>query len=65
MASLPICWFAEDSGGDMGCDRGEGAVRRAGSAALAAAFPGVDVAAPATGAFVDMLDCILPELPCL
>lgn len=67
MASLPICLFAawEGSGGDIGCDKGEGAVRRTGSAAFAVAFPEVGAAAAAFGAFVDVLDWMLPALLCL
>lgn len=67
MASLPICLFAafDGSGGEsVGCDKGDGAVRRAGSAAFAAAFGDVDTAVVAAGAFVDVLDCMLPTLLC-
>lgn len=65
MASLPICLCDVGSGEEVGCDKGEGAVRRTGSGVLVAALPAVVAAAAALGTFVEVLDCMLPELPCL
>lgn len=48
-----------------GCDKGDGVFRRAGSAAFAVVFPEVDTVAAVAGALVDVLDCMLPALPCL